>query len=352
MKDGTIPKKLTRRALAAAAVLALGLATAPLAFSARGSDDGGGGGDDDGGGSGGHELLTLRANDAIGAPGGTVVVVLRTYAPRLIRQGQISVRARKPAPSVRAFDLVAVTQPLRPWATLISSAVYSVRNDSVLTPPALTGTIDSQQVRAAFSSRSATINGADGPLAIFRLKLSPAVVPGQTFVLEVDPALTALVDDAGQPIAIEPRSGVLTIRAKNAPFAIEAEGDKPRPGEIAELGVSTFEPFALASGQVTLRYDPRFAAGVPQVRIDPRYGRATFRVERPRPGVLKVVFQSPNKTLNTVPGRIIAIDMPTPVGGAVGLSAPITFDPAGTWFVGANGRRLAVKLENGRLEFR
>lgn len=344
------PHKLTRRTLAAAAVLALGMATAPLAFSARGGDDGGGG-DDDGGGSGGHELLTLRANDAIGAPGGTVVVVLRTYAPRLIRQGQISVRARKPAPSVRAFDLAAVTQPLRPWATLLSSAVYSVRGDSVLAPPALTGTVDSQQVRAAFSSQSGTINGADGPLAIFRLKLSPSVVPGQTFVLEVDPAQTSLVDAAGQPIAIEPRNGVLTIRAKNAPFEIEAEGDKPRPGEIAELGVSTFEPFALASGQVTLRYDPRFGTA-PQVRMDPRYGRATFRVERPRPGVLKVVFQSPNKTLNTVPGKIIAIDLPTPANGAVGLSAPITFDPAGTWFVGANGRRLAVKLENGRLEFR
>src|ERR1700750_1502257 len=57
---------------------------------------------DDGGVSG--KSLTLRLNPAIGTPGGLVAVVLRTYAPRPIKQGQVVVRAaRKPGTAAGTF---------------------------------------------------------------------------------------------------------------------------------------------------------------------------------------------------------------------------------------------------------
>ncbi|HSN86740.1 MAG TPA: hypothetical protein VL025_08280, partial [Thermoanaerobaculia bacterium] len=109
-------------------VLALLLLALPEAFAARGSGSGGDD-DDDNGGGGGHEVLKLRVNDAIGRPGGTVAIVLRTYAARPIRQGQISVRVRGGGTTKAAasgLTVAALTQPVRPL-TFLSAVVYSTR---------------------------------------------------------------------------------------------------------------------------------------------------------------------------------------------------------------------------------
>jgi hypothetical protein len=172
------------------------------------------------------------------------------------------------------------------------------------------------------------------------------------FDLQVDPSLTSLADENGRPIPVTPRAGRLTIRAPSAPMAVEAEGAEVRPGELAVLGVETFEPIPLAGGQVLLRWDPRFLGGTPAVRMDPRYGRSTFRVDRLRRGVMRVAFQSPDRSLNTVPGQIVAIDVPTPANGPVGLRAPVTLDPNESFLLSAQGRRIRLKIENGVLEFR
>ena len=144
---------------------------------------------------------------------------------------------------------------------------------------------------------------------------------------------------------------MLTVRAPSAPFSMEAEGDEVEPGETAELGVQTYEPFPVSGGRVTLRYDLAAAAGPAVVRMDPRYGNATFTVDRSRPGVLVVDFRSPNRTLNTVPGTIVAVDLPTRASAPVGTESPVTLDPAGTWLLSVKGWRLNVRLENGSLAF-
>lgn len=325
-------------------VLALLLSGLPEASARRGGDD------DGGGGGGGHEVLKLRVNDAIGKPGGIVAVVLRTYAARPIRQGQISVRVRGGRPAALANSLSGptveeLTQPGQPL-TFLNAVVYSTRSDSnTQATPA------GEAVRLQFSSPSATVNASDGPLAVLRFRLHPGVTPGQQYTIEVDPALTSLVDSGGQAISFEPINAVLTVRAPAAPFAVEAEGDEVEPGETAELGFQTFEPFGISSGKITLRYNPAVAAGPPAVRIDPRYGKATFTVSRPRRGVLIVDFRSPNNTLNTVPGTIVAIDLPTNASAALGTETPLTLDPAGTWLKSAKGRKLKLKIENGSLAF-
>ncbi|HSG39632.1 MAG TPA: hypothetical protein VLE27_08345 [Thermoanaerobaculia bacterium] len=326
-----------------AAVVAAMLFALPDAEARRGR-----GGDD--GGGGGGDALTLRVNDAIGVPGGTVAVVLRTYAPRPVRQGQIHIKIRRPPARTKALGLTVeeLTQPVRPL-TLISATVYSQRGDSV-SQAALTGQPDSQTATVRFESPSGSVNASDGPMAVFRFRLAKSVKPGQRFELQVDPAQTSLVDQQGRPVTLEPRPAFLTVRAPKSPFLIEAEGDDAEPGEMAELGVQTQEPFPVSGGRVTLRYDQKLAGGAAVVRMDPRYGRSTFTVDRSKPGVLVVNFTSPDSTLNTVPGTIVAVDLPVAASARIGARSPVTLDPAGTWLLSRKGRKLKIRIENGMLE--
>lgn len=334
------------------ASLAAAVATASMLFALLPEAEArrGRGGDDDNGG-GGRDALTLRVNDAIGVPGGTVAVVLRTYAPRPVRQGQIHVKIRRPARPRNAklgLALEELTQPVRPL-TMISATVYSQNGDSV-SQSALTGQPDSQTATIRFESPSGGVNTSDGPMAVFRFRLDRSVKPGQRFELQIDPARTNLVDAQGRPVTIEPRPAFLTVRAPKSPFLLEAEGDDVEPGEVAELGVQTFEPFPVSGGRITLRYAQTLAGGQPVVRMDPRYGRSTFTVDRSKPGVLVVNFTSRDSTLNTVPGTFVAIDMPVSASARIGARSPLTLDPAGTWLLSRKGRKLKVRMESGTLE--
>jgi hypothetical protein len=233
--------------------------------------------------------------------------------------------------------------------TFLSAVVYSTRGDSA-TQATPAGTAGSPSVNVQFSSASATVNASDGPLAVLRFRLDLAVAAGSQFTIEVDPALTSLVDSGGRPIDVEPINAELTVRGPSAPLAVEAEGDEVEPGETAELGFQTYEPFGVRSGRVTLRYNPAAAAGPPTVRMDPRYGKATFTTTR-RPGVLVVDFKSSNNTLNTVPGTIVDVRLPTRASAAIGSESPVTLDPAGTWLKNDKGQKFKLKIENGSLAF-
>jgi hypothetical protein len=321
------------------------LAAAPVARAAGGGDDGGGGG--------GTGALTLRVNPAIGAPGGTVAMVLRTYAPRPIRQGQISIKVvRRPRPAAAAAllsgpTLDTLTQPVRPL-TLLSVVVYSPQNDA-LTQGLLNALPDSQLAKVTFQSPSASVNSADGPLAVFRFHLDPSVQPGDVFDLSLDGLQTSLADAAGRPITLAPRGDTLTVRAPSAPFRVEADGDKVQPGGVAELGVNTYEPFLMAGGRVTLTWNPALAGGAPTVKLDPRYGHSTFTADVSKPGRLVVDFKSPDASFNSVPGTVVAITLPIAATAAIGATSPFTLDPKGTYFLNRRGKRIPVALKNGAI---
>ena len=333
------------------------LAGAPAAMAARGSGSGGGnggGGDDDGGGGngggGGDRALVLRVNPAIGAPGGVVAMVVRTYAPRPIRQGQISIRVvRRPRPAKLGLTLEDLTAPIRPL-TLLSAVVYSPRNDA-LSQGLLNGLADSQLAKVTFQSASGSVNSVDGPLAVFHFKLDPSVKPGDVFDLTLDPVQIALTDGAtSQPITITPRSDTLTVRAPKDPFRLEADGDKVEPGEVAELGVNTFEPFLVSGGRVTLTWNPAVAGGPPTVKLDPRYGKSTYTVDTSKPGRLVVNFKSPDSSFNSVPGTIVAITMPIAASAGIGTSSPFKLDPAGTFFLNRRGKKIPLKMQSGSIQ--
>ncbi len=209
--------------------------------------------------------------------------------------------------------------------------------------------MDSQVAKVTFQSPSGSVNSADGPLAVLRFKLDPAVKPGDSFDLTLDPIQTGLTDPTGQPITIAPRSDVLTVRAPSAPFKLEADGDKVEPGAVAELGVNTYEPFPVSGGRITLVWAPRISGGTPTVKLDPRYGRSTFTVDTSKPGRLVVDFKSPDGTYNTVPGTIVAIGLPISPSAAIGTSSQFNLDPAGTWLLTRKGRKVKLALQNGTI---
>src|SRR4051794_37883285 len=130
-------------------VLAVLLTVAPQTRASGGGGGNGGGGNGGGGnggrgnGGGGDNALVLRVNPAIGAPGGVVAVVLRTYAPRPVSQGQVTIRVvRRPKPGkALGLTLEALTQPVRPFLSLLGTVVYSTQGDSV-TQGLLTGLAD------------------------------------------------------------------------------------------------------------------------------------------------------------------------------------------------------------------
>ncbi len=295
--------------------------------------------------------LALRVNPAIAAPGGLVAMVLRTYAPRPIKQGQVSIRvvAHPPGVALRSgITRKSLTQPVRPL-TLVRVVVYSLLGDAVARG-SLNGLADSQVAQVSFQSASASINSADGPLAVFWFQLDPSASPGDVFDLSLDLTQTKLTDAAGKPITLAPRAGTLTVRAPQDPFAVEAEGAHGVAGAPAELGVSTFEAFPVSGGRFTLTWDPRLLAAPPTIRMDPRYGQSAATVDASQPGRLVVEFQSSDSSFNSVPGTVVAISATMAADAPAGAVSPFAFDPAGTWLLDPQGNRIALALGDGTLQ--
>lgn len=284
------------------------------------------------------EPLTLRLNDATAEPGGLAALVLRTYAPRGVEQGHLCVRAK---PRTKA----ALTSS--PFVDLEDVVVFSDAGDaassSVFDAATQTADVD-------FTSASGTVNGSDGPLAVFFFRLHNALAGGEEFDLEIDLGATVLIEAGGGSIPLELRAGVLTIRSAGAPQQLAAEGDEVAPGSVAVLGVETREPFAVGGGQAAFTYDPAFAAGPPVVAMDPRYGDSTFTTDTSVAGRVVVTFQSPGGTLNTVPGAFISIDLPTSAALPPGSVSTVALDPSATYLEDPQGQAIPVELAEGVLE--
>lgn len=288
--------------------------------------------------------LTLRLADASGAPGGIVAVVLRTYSSRGVGQGQVCMPIRQRA---QGLERSPATDPV---AAVLGSVVFSRRNDAnfatQLDP-------DSQSVMLTFDSPSASINEVDGPLAAVYLRLRSDLVPGQEYEIGLDLPDSFLVDGEGTPIAIEGRPGRLRVEAASEPFSLSAAAEDTVPGRTALLSAQSEQLRLLSAGRVALRYDPLVADGAPEVRIDPRYGRADFNLDGSNPdqGLVVVNFASPAKDLNRVTGDFIQVLLPTRSDIPLGTDSPVRIDPALSVLVGRRGQVLTLDLDDDTIEF-
>ncbi len=288
----------------------------------------------------GKDSLTLRVNDAEAAPGGIAAIVIRTYSSRPLGQGQVCFRADGPT---RSFG------ELGPFERLEGFKVFG--KGKVAADAVLETTPDGQTVVVQFSSEAAKVNAVDGPLAVLYLRLRNNVRRGQQFNIRVDPQETLLFGAGGEAIGVESRSGELAIRGRARDPKVEPDGDTVRPGDRVRIGVESFEPFAIASGRVGLRYDPAIVARTPRVKMDRRHGRRKMSVDTSTPGLVLVDFEAKRGAINEVPGKFIEIRLRTSRSVLAGTVSELTFDPALTFFTDADGNILPIRLGSKTLTF-
>ena len=117
------------------------------------------------------------------------------------------------------------------------------------------------------------------------------------------------------------------------------------------MDLQTPEALPLSSGQAAFVFDPFWVDGPAVVNIDPRYGNATYTVDDSTPGLIIVAYQSPDNTLNRVPGDFITVTIPTRADIVPGTMTPVDFDPALTFLLDMNGQELTLDIEPGVMLF-
>lgn len=320
-----------RTALAVAALALLSFAPRPAAAS---------------------DSLTLRVNDARGGPGDLVAVVVRTYASRPIGQGQICVGTKRGRPGKATAAstggvIGAAASESSPFARLEKVEVFSAKQDATFQ-----FSFDGQEADVTFRSPTGSINAVDGPLAVFHFRLSNSVKPGEVYTIDLDVADSLIVAGSGQRLQIESKPGELEIRegdgGEDEEIKLAATGGRVRRGKVARVRLGTEDRIGLSSGRIALRYDARLVKGKPWVRIDPRYGKATVLVDTDTPGLVVIHFQSPDRSLNRVPGDLFEVRMTISRQAPRGRS-PVTIDRGLTFLRDEDGDQLDLEIQDGVL---
>ncbi len=291
----------------------------------------------------GAEPLTLRVNNATAVPGGIAAVVLRTYEARPIRQGQICLAVRLLQRGSK--ELTPGGRQNRgaggPFNHLEGYTVFSSTGDVLDHAEFMPGQSD-QVTMLQFESAAAGINASDGPLLVLNYRVRLDVLPGEQYDLEVDLPNTTLIDADGNPILTEARNGLLNIRHPAAPVNAEAAAEEPDIWQTVLLSLQTDESIGLSSGQVGFRYSSLLLPGRPKVHIDPRHGDATWTAVYSRDLVV-VQFESPDNSLNIVPGNIVSLHLPYDAGAVAGRA--VWLDPGLTYLYDSKGSLLVLDLE-------
>lgn len=286
-----------------------------------------------------QEPLTLRINDGSAVPGGELAVVLRTYSPRGVGQGQVCF--------FRSANF-AGPKGLPMLTELIEARVFSDEGDEVVVAEF---NVETQELMLDFSSASASINQSDGPMIALIFRLSETATPGAQFTMSVDPDVSFLFDGDGEPIEIEPRAGEITVRSALEPYEVDAEGGDAAPGLWSESGVGTAESLPLSGGTVVFLYDPAVVNGTPEVSMSPRYGTSTIESVDYQVGRVAVTFSSADDSLNRVPGDIVSIRLLIADDVSIGEMSPVSLEGGTTQLFDADGLPIDLVLGDDVLHF-
>lgn len=291
------------------------------------------------------EPLTVRVSDAEGEPGGPVAVVLRTYASRPVSQGRLGVRTTSAAPRP-ALELPAGTLP---FASFDGGLVFSVGGDAT---PVFGWDDLAQALDAQFESLSASINAQDGPFAVLFFTLDAGVPAGASYDLTIDVGPGFFLEDRdGFPIVWEPRAGALAVRGAATDRLLGIDAPKVHPGSGADVEIETVEPFVLESGVIELHYPTDVLSGPPQVTTDPRHGSVSFQVSFPATGLLRIEFESPGDDLNSVPGALFVVHLPTSPSVQLGVTRDLWLEASTTTLFGPGATPVARRLAGDTMEF-
>jgi len=283
-----------------------------------------------------------------------MAVVLRTYTPRQLGQGQVGFRANQNLQhqNLRSGeqDRVGTDVTRALFSGFLGAVVFSDEGDA-LHRVRLDNGGGTPEMMLRFGSPTASINQSDGPLAVLYFRVSPDAIVDTRIDFTIDPLSSFLTDQLGNDVPIAAAAGRVRVLAPNDPFGIAANAEDTVPGTPAVLSLQAPEALRLSGGQAAFVFDPFFAAGPAVVDIDPRYGTATFTVDDTTPGLIIVTFASPDNTLNEVPGDFITVTIPTRTDITPGTTTPVVLDPALTFLLDSQGQTLPLDIEPGLLVF-
>lgn len=164
---------------------------------------------------------TIRVSSETVPPGGMAQMKVLLTSPKPITTGNMSMDL-----SGVFFDSIDGIALFDPTGDVVGAA-----------------TVDHGQVNARFTSPNGTFGSAvDYPILTVALRLSTAVVPGQTFTVMLNPNASFWQDLLGSPIAVELKPGTITVGGSvNITDVLPGGGLVPAGGQIRILGLG-FSP--------------------------------------------------------------------------------------------------------------
>ena len=306
--------------------------------------------------------LALRVNPAIAAPGGLVAMVLRTYAPRPIKQGQVSIRvvARPPA---------AAVQSGRRFIPGGAAGDHPQEPDPAGPPadPGEGGGLQPARRRggAGLAQRPGGQPGRPGELPVgVRLDQLGRRSPRRLLV----PARSVGVAGGRVRPLTRPDPDQAHRRGRQAdhPGAPRRHPDRPRaPGPVRGRGggVPRRRRRSGRAGSQHLRGVPGerralhadLGPSAPRRAFDHPHGSALRPVDLhgrqpPSPAGWWWNSSLPTRRSTACPGTIVAISATLAADAPAGAVSPFAFDPAGTWLLDPQGNRIALALGDGTLQ--
>lgn len=281
--------------------------------------------------------LSLVVEDVESVADAEVNVIVRTLAPLALASGTIAIEAREREGA-----------PIQPFAALVSATAFSETGDAVADAAFDVAT---QRAEVTFSSASATLNTAFGPLVVLRFQLAPGLAEDLRFDLWPDPDLE-LLDPDGLAVATLAARGRLRIVVAEPEVGLGGLGGEFFPGETVISGPVTADNFAIGGGTIEILYDTAFADGAPVPFVDPRYGSIVLdSFTEVAPGHLLIEFHSPDGDLNTdLHGLLLSVAIPS----RADIVPPTTFafdlGPA-TALTDPLGNPILLEVESDPVEF-
>ena len=242
------------------------------------------------------ESLTLRIEDTSARPGGTAVIVVRTYTPRPVGSGQMCFRLR------RALRTKTTKESSSPVFDRIDQVIaFSPSGQGLATAQLQTGVLG-QEILLDLAP-DGDVNQTDGPVLAIVGQLSAELEPGEVVLVEFDEAQTVLNDPQENPLPLKLRSGELEILEAGAPVELELELHS-FTGDQVRIRVETHEPLNLSSLALFVDLPADLLAAPLSASAPWQQGDAVFQVNTttPQPGTVRYAIEASPAPPGASPG--------------------------------------------------
>lgn len=284
------------------------------------------------------QSLRLEVQESRVVNDGVAAISLRTFRSRPVSQGQLCLRALNATPSSPLF-------------AINSSTVFSGNGDANSSATLVPDSVAPEAVMVTFDSPTQSINDEDGPLLVVYVQVRDDLAVGENFPVEIDLPNSFLLDELGNPIPIDPANSLLTVVGDEDDIEIEIEGDEEAlPGQEAFITIETDQVVGWSSAAFDVSYPNEIADGPVQVLVDPRFANADITVTEDVAGVLQIRLDSPDGTLNLLPGDLVEIVFPIRSDTPPGSVWPLSIDTGTAEVLDVGNNPLGIEIVNGTLE--